>query len=589
MSAMSRALRLSSVAGVLSVCAGCQLPEREQARPELTPGMWVEAQGAQLTRDNLPLVDEVEQIKRKESDTADKFEVTAEVEAVTHNASVRLLGTDFVIDDESTEFEDSDRKPIEPELIQPGEVVKVKARQREGKISARTIRKAGDKRGFKLEGELVALDPVTQTGRIGSIDFELDRGADIDLLSDNSKDPLAIFLNDDQKGVPLSIDLGGGLRLGGQLSSSFEVENNFDLEDSRERDRRNFGLSSKVDLLWTDLDWGAYVFVEGQFDRNERRREGDGLTYDNNAILSRAFASVPVFESARILFGRQDFDEPREWLFDEVLDGVRIQSQIGPFDFDGAVAFGRDIFDENKATDGREIWLGQAAYHVDDEHALTGYVLRQSDSSVADFEPYHFGVRSYSRPRYGLAHWAEFSWALGHTATQDIRGNAIDVGFRYRFDTPLRPWVAAGFALGSGRASTDPETGFRQTGLQDNNAKFGGMTSFRYYGEVLDPELANLQVSTIDVGFRPVRNTSIDLVLHAFRQDVAASSSLLSSIRSDTNGVNRDLGWEADLVLGYRLRDRVSLEFVAGHFEPGSAFVRRDSAYKLQFEVRLGF
>ena len=49
-----------------------------------------------------------------------------------------------------------------------------------------------------------------------------------------------------------------------------------------------------------------------------------------------------------------------------------------------------------------------------------------------------------------------------------------------------------GWAWGSG--DQEPQSGnngtFRQTGFQDNNDKWSGVTSFRYYGELVDPELS---------------------------------------------------------------------------------------------------
>lgn len=59
--------------------------------------------------------------------------------------------------------------------------------------------------------------------------------------------------------------------------------------------------------------------------------------------------------------------------------------------------------------------------------------------------------------------------------------------------------------------------GRRQTGLQDNNGEFFGVDCFRYYGELLRPELSKLQITTLALGFRMLTNSSIEFVYHTDR------------------------------------------------------------------------
>ena len=40
--------------------------------------------------------------------------------------------------------------------------------------------------------------------------------------------------------------------------------------------------------------------------------------------------------------------------------------------------------------------------------------------------------------------------------------------------------------------------------MQRNRGKFNGVVSFRYYGEVLDPELTNLRILTLGIGLPQV-------------------------------------------------------------------------------------
>jgi alginate production protein len=198
-------------------------------------------------------------------------------------------------------------------------------------------------------------------------------------------------------------------------------------------------------------------------------------------------------------------------------------------------------------------------------------------------------VRSLAAPRYGLGHWCELGIARGDAGGRDVRGHAFDVGVLHTFDAPWRPAFGVGIAHGSGERDGAARIGYRQSGLQDNTGKLGGVTSVRYYGELLDPELANLTVLTACAAVRPFPGGSLSLLLHHYRQDVASATTPSTALRTAPTGQSRDLGFEVDVVLGYRLARRLTVELVFAHFEPGDAFATDDAATLLAFTTRLSF
>ena len=122
--------------------------------------------------------------------------------------------------------------------------------------------------------------------------------------------------------------------------------------------------------------------------------------------------------------------------------------------------------------------------------------------------------------------------------------------------------------------------------MQDNNGKFGGVTSFRYYGELFDPELANLHIGTLGAGFLFTKKGSIDLVGHYYRQDESARKIIDSDIDRKPNGNDRELGWEVDAIVGWRPVRAWDFEFVLGWFKPGEAFAKKDDAWLSKFHIR---
>ena len=129
----------------------------------------------------------------------------------------------------------------------------------------------------------------------------------------------------------------------------------------------------------------------------------------------------------------------------------------------------------------------------------------------------------------------------------------------------LEPSFTLGYAFGSRE--------FRQTGLEGNEGDFNGVVDFLYYGELLEPELSNISIFTADTGINPTEETSIDFVYHYYIQTEATDELRDSNIDTDPNGINKSLGSEIDLILGYEQKEEklaVALSF--GYFIPGKAF-----------------
>jgi hypothetical protein len=83
-------------------------------------------------------------------------------------------------------------------------------------------------------------------------------------------------------------------------------------------------------------------------------------------------------------------------------------------------------------------------------------------------------------------------------------------------------------------------------------------------------------------------------VFHSYTQDEArAEFSPLpqrdAQLKQRPNGIDGDLGWEADLILGYRRLANVDIEVVGATFEPGDGFTNQDTAYFLKLQVRYRF
>lgn len=396
-------------------------------------------------------------------------------------------------------------------------------------------------------------------------------------------------VRDEDEVIPGSISLTETLSFGGQLEWKTERRDNYDLDDESRGDEVRQRGTVRGEFLWeASPNFFALLGLRGEATVN--RQEEDDTTRQQDGDLTEAYgyARDPFGLGVDLQVGRQDFDEPREWLYDRNLDAVRANWLWtgGRLELSEST-----VLTEGNSKDRDTVNL-IAYLSNDDWHRHVGaYVIDRRDGTGAEDKPIFAGVRALGAWIPDNNVWLELSAMRGYNDTVDYEGEGFDVGTTW--SPPLLDplYFTVGYAHGSGDddPGDDVDHAFQQTGLQDNNAKFGGVTSFRYYGELVDPELSNLGIATVGVGTRFSKKTSLDLVWHAYRQAEPADSLLDSDLDADPDGVHKDLGTELDLILGLRSWDHLDIEVVTARFEPGQAFPSGDSAWLGALQVRYRF
>jgi hypothetical protein len=176
---------------------------------------------------------------------------------------------------------------------------------------------------------------------------------------------------------------------------------------------------------------------------------------------------------------------------------------------------------------------------------------------------------------------------------RDVRGSALDAGLNWLPPLAWEPRLFVGYAAGSGDAS--PEDGvdgaFRQTALHANEAGYGGVQRFAHYGALLEPELSNLEVTTLGAGLSLLQSSSLDLVWHHYRLVEPATSLRDARLEVELDGAQRDLGRSLDLVLALEEWERLEFGVIASAFRAGRAFVagRGEWSYGAFLALRIAF
>lgn len=307
-------------------------------------------------------------------------------------------------------------------------------------------------------------------------------------------------------------------------------------------------------------------------------------------LVDQAFVGLKPGGGFELAAGRKNYEDERHWLFDTSMDIAAAAWRRGPFRIEGIL--GREVrWDLDLAAHSREpkdrndTAIVYAQYRGIPDVMLGAYTLERHDRTGQEGRPHLYGLRALGVPSDRLSYWAELAWLRGRDETGTrFEGRGFDLGYTYRFiQFPYHPNVSLGFAAGSGDANPDDNTNgeFRQSGLQSNEIRLGGIPKFKVYGEALDPELSNLKILTAAFGFRPTPTTSVDLVLHRYRLDALADELRGSQLTALMNRarLSRDVGTGFDVVVAFRnvfgVR-RLGIDLRAGWFEPGDAFIRNE-------------
>lgn len=407
------------------------------------------------------------------------------------------------------------------------------------------------------------------------------------------------------------------LTIGGEVDAGFRQRKDFSLGRQDDDDLR-VSLGVQFELLYRlSRNTSLYLEIEPEH-RNELHSE-DGETERSTEIeLGELWLhiSIPGNEHLSLQIGRQYFGDAREWWWDEDLDAVRVLYAADKMKAQlGIGANPRAISTENDDIDPEDesiVWLlTSASWQWAKKNYLEAFFLSHFDHSPTpdegdivaedreddeDAALSWLGLRSRGRLKIGdagrLHHWLDTGVVYGRSTLidfddigndrsevdqrldQTVNGWGLDVGIIWDSKLAYEPYFTVSYAMGSGDPDTDDgiDRSYRQSGLQSNDDKFRGATSFRYYGELLRPELSNLRITTLALGVPLFEDSSVDLVYHSYRQIHAANRLRDDRLRTNPRGEDRDIGEEYNIILGLEEWEHVEVEAVAALFRAGKAY-----------------
>jgi hypothetical protein len=573
--------RSSLAALVICVALGGPAAADDAAAPRkpvrVQRGAWLSVKGGFL-RDGTLLADD---IGPAEEEKASAKGTLGPVDAAARTVRFGPMVLDVR---ETTRLEDDSGAPLRIEDLAEGDRVKLSlSQQPDGEVRLQRLRRlepGGTSQ--RIEGPIERISPPSARSlslRILGVVVEC-AGADWAGV----EAPRVLRDDDDWRPVGAGFDLGQGFRLSGEVRLDVRSEDEMDLTSLVADDVLWRRVRSELELLFPSsrrfAGMAEVLITDEEAFADESRREDDrtqvkpGETYVLISNLGRHVS---------LQIGRSTYDDERDWIYRRDLDAVRVFADWPRVHLE-ASASAQLVDPERRQADVRNV-LFLGAFALPHEQQVTAWILDRRDThvdvggsppeaSARDFSPRFYGVHAGGEPGKRWTWWLDAAHARGDLDGDRLKAWGADGGATFRFKGRLEPTLTWGHAWGSGDPSPGhgDEESFRQTGLHGNNGKWNGVTNFRYYGELLRPELSNLHVTTLGFGIKPRERTSIDLAWHSYTLDER-----LSPLRSAIQGRGMDLvhdnvGTEWDLVVGIEEWKHLELELDVGWFSPGSAW-----------------
>ena len=556
-----------------------------QGAHDLRVGHWIQAKG-ELRADGVFSAHEIEVLQPGSSEA-----LTATITEELAEGGFTLLGTRVHVDARTL------WEGLERSSRQQARVKASGKRRADGSFFARRVA-ARDPGRDRLEGRIDALEQREGTLRLSVVGFDVEVSADSKLEVDRPLESIGLAparvlsleapSRDDDDRVRGTIRLGEDFVLGGLFEWDGENRGNYDLDDSRSRDRLENALALRLELAWTPAD---DVLVLTSYEHQEEWRQ-EQHNPDLHSSVGHVKEAYGYFRGALlgwdVQVGRARYHEPRRWITNVELDGVRFLRRWNGFSFDLSAT--TKLADGSPRDESTTNLLAQVTRGTSKRNWGL-WTLARDDRDQSDEIARHFGVRAYGEWIPATKLWAEAAWLVGESAGKDVSGWALDVGGTWSPDL-LGPFsLIAGYAFATGDSTPlngDSST-FRQTGFHDNKSKLESATSVRYYGELLDPELANLGIATVGLGLRLEKRTTLTLLAYHYTLDQAQDALYGSNLRATPDGVHPEVGWEVDLVLGTKRWSSWQAELVLGMFDPGAAFPGGDAAYLGAVQLKYRF
>lgn len=529
-------------------------------------GEHVKVEGRQLPNGIL----RIERLRIRDAD--DQVRVESQIKAIEDDRTVlRVLDFKFHLDD-GTRYLEGDRPLPGASALGVGQRVEVRGRrQPDGSILANRVRRsplAGTPRE-EIEGNLERVYQKNAFSVLGRCMVFDPAARIVDERSGRTTQSTGRLRRDDDEQQIEAVRLGSWGTLGGRFEGAYADHINTDLNETPEKESE---LSSafQVDVA-ADVGRLVQAYSKVQFLRDyalnpSLRGPGEVRVKEANLMIRTGARSPLAFQ-----VGRVRLRDAREWFSDDYLDALSVVVRDDKTNIQAGVSQGISFDSGSRSRSDERQLFAVGSYEFTRAFEVGAQVLARRDRTRKERPVWTFFEVS-GRVDQSTRYWGNVALRRGQRDDGTrLKGWAFDTG------VIVRPWdggpsLSASYAIGSGDRT--PNDGvddvFRQTGLEDNETRLAGVKRIQTFGELLDPELSNLRVLSLGLGWR-WSAASFDAIHHIYMQDVPRKRATDSNLSLRPTGQYGVFGHELDTVLTMRLRHGIDVSIISGFYVPTPA------------------
>ncbi len=355
------------------------------------------------------------------------------------------------------------------------------------------------------------------------------------------------------------IDLYGNLFRG--------QKNDIQLRGNTENIKLGFIYEKYFWNIWKFYTDDRIIFSRSALNGNNKNR----IYLDINELYIRDFCINN--DLTDILIGRKKTKDFRSWWYDAPLDQIRLFSENYLLNYE--LIFATRLNDETvtdnntkQAIKNSRFFIGHLSYAYRYKSSLDGYLMYEKTKPGVPLKRkflfYGAALRGYGEK---IGYWINAGAADGkvyETGNSSKRnGFGFDAGVLIPYSYRLS--FAGGYAYGS-RKFTQPLIASNYSDYLQKSFKF------RYYGNVLNPVLENINILSLYALYHISDYKNIIFSLHSYRQVKAQKTAYNQNYFYETDGVHKNIGNEFDAVFQYLKTKNQKFKIGFGYFLGGDAY-----------------
>jgi len=356
------------------------------------------------------------------------------------------------------------------------------------------------------------------------------------------------------------------------------------------------GENIKLGFIYERYFWDFWKFYTD--DRiilsrsNSNGNINTDLYLDVNELYIRSFCIN--CDLTNILIGRKKTKDFRSWWYDESLDQIKLFSEHYLFNYELIFAkrFDNDTITDDNSPKARLKGSKFLIFHTNYEYKYRNnfdFYYIYEDSRPKDLiqkRRISFVGIGFDGFYKDVFYWLNAGYSKGNIEKIGIleksKGYGFDIGAKFKASSRLS--LAASYAFGSGGNDY-----FTQPILATDNSDYLHKNfSFKYYGYIMDPVLENLHILSFYGIYDFNEYKALIAALHLYRQDVAQSVVYNDKYLFATNGQDKEVGSEIDVIYQYLNTRYEKLKVGIGYFIGSKAYnyLKYKNAYRIFVNYR---